>query len=220
MHGDAPARMRNLVAPIVIASALLAAAISAGCRTASVGASGDPDPALKAVLGSCGSRRDRCAARRSGQGAGHRAMPALPRRRADRAAAQRRRGLGTNGNADADVGHPHPGRRSDRARRVSRGALRSTAAQDDDGAPPRRSVRLSRRWRHRSPLRPYSPSTATDPRVSARRTWRSRALPRRKPRSIAPWLCSITSGTRAPSRSFRRFRTKIPNVPWPTGARR
>ena len=52
MHGDAPARVRNLVAPIVIASALVAAAISAGCRTASVGASGDPDPALKAVLGS------------------------------------------------------------------------------------------------------------------------------------------------------------------------
>jgi hypothetical protein len=46
-------------------------------------------------------------------------------RAADRAATEGRRSLGTNGDADADVGHFHPGRGSDRARRVSRGALRS-----------------------------------------------------------------------------------------------
>jgi cytochrome c5 len=43
--------MRHLVAPMVIASALFAAALSAGCRTAGVGAN-DPDPALKAVVAS------------------------------------------------------------------------------------------------------------------------------------------------------------------------
>jgi cytochrome c5 len=52
MRADAPTRMRHLGVPIVIASALLAVAISAGCRTAGVGAKGDPDPALKAAVGS------------------------------------------------------------------------------------------------------------------------------------------------------------------------
>jgi cytochrome c5 len=42
--------MRNVVAPIAIASALLAAALSANCRTASVGGKVDDDPALKAVV--------------------------------------------------------------------------------------------------------------------------------------------------------------------------
>ena len=40
------------------------------------------------------------------------------------AAAQGRRGVGTHGDADAYVGHAHPGRGSDRARRVSHPALR------------------------------------------------------------------------------------------------
>jgi cytochrome c5 len=52
MRGDVATRTGNLVAAMVIASALLAAAISAGCRTAGVGARGDPDPALKAAVGS------------------------------------------------------------------------------------------------------------------------------------------------------------------------
>jgi len=52
MRADAPTRMRRVVRPVVIASALLAAALSAGCRTASAGAKGDSDPALKAVVGS------------------------------------------------------------------------------------------------------------------------------------------------------------------------
>jgi cytochrome c5 len=51
VRADAPTPMRHVVAPIVIASALLAAALSSGCRTASIGAKGDPDPALKAVVG-------------------------------------------------------------------------------------------------------------------------------------------------------------------------
>ena len=50
MRVDAPTRMRHVVAPIAIAFALLPAVLSAGCRTASVGAKGDPDPALKAVV--------------------------------------------------------------------------------------------------------------------------------------------------------------------------
>ena len=49
MRDEASPRMRRGVAPSVIASALLAAALSAGCRTASVGMKVDPDPALKAV---------------------------------------------------------------------------------------------------------------------------------------------------------------------------
>ena len=51
MRADVPTRMRYVIAPIVIAFALLPAVLSAGCRTASVGAKGDPDPALKAVVG-------------------------------------------------------------------------------------------------------------------------------------------------------------------------
>jgi len=42
--------MRRVVAPGVVASALLAAALPAGCRTASVGGRVDPDPALTAVV--------------------------------------------------------------------------------------------------------------------------------------------------------------------------
>jgi cytochrome c5 len=41
---------RSVGAPRVIASALLAAALSAGCRTASAGGKLDPDPALNAVV--------------------------------------------------------------------------------------------------------------------------------------------------------------------------
>ncbi len=50
MRADAPTRMRRVIGPSVIASALLAAALSAGCRTASVGGRVDPDPALTAVV--------------------------------------------------------------------------------------------------------------------------------------------------------------------------
>ena len=50
MRAEAPTRMRRVVAPCVIASALLAAALSAGCRTASVGGRVDPDPPLTAVV--------------------------------------------------------------------------------------------------------------------------------------------------------------------------
>ena len=47
----ADTRLQNLIASIVIAFTLLAAAISTGCRTAGVAARGDPDPAMKAVVG-------------------------------------------------------------------------------------------------------------------------------------------------------------------------
>ena len=50
MRAEAPTRMRRVGAPNVIASALLAAALSTGCRTASVGGKVDPDPALTAVV--------------------------------------------------------------------------------------------------------------------------------------------------------------------------
>ena len=50
MRAEAPTRMRRVVAPCVIASALLAAALPAGCRTASVGGRVDPDPPLTAVV--------------------------------------------------------------------------------------------------------------------------------------------------------------------------
>ena len=50
MRVDAPTRMRRVVAPSVIASALLATALPAGCRTASVGAKAGADPALTAVV--------------------------------------------------------------------------------------------------------------------------------------------------------------------------
>jgi cytochrome c5 len=50
MRAEALTRVRSVVAPSVIASALLAAALPAGCRTASVGGKVDPDPALTAVV--------------------------------------------------------------------------------------------------------------------------------------------------------------------------
>ena len=50
MRADAVARMRRVGVPGVIASALLAAALSAGCRTAGVGGKIDPDPALTALV--------------------------------------------------------------------------------------------------------------------------------------------------------------------------
>jgi cytochrome c5 len=50
MRAEAPTRMRRVVAPCMIASALLAAALHAGCRTAGVGWKVDPDPALTAVV--------------------------------------------------------------------------------------------------------------------------------------------------------------------------
>ena len=50
MRADAPARLRRIVATSVIASALLSAAISEGCRTAGVGGKVDRDPALTAVV--------------------------------------------------------------------------------------------------------------------------------------------------------------------------
>jgi cytochrome c5 len=49
MRAEPPTRMRR-VAAIVIASALLAAALLAGCRTATVGGKLDPDPGLTAVV--------------------------------------------------------------------------------------------------------------------------------------------------------------------------
>lgn len=52
MRAEAPTWRRGIVAPSVAASALLAAALSAGCRTASVAGKVDPDPALKAVVAS------------------------------------------------------------------------------------------------------------------------------------------------------------------------
>lgn len=50
MHADPVARMRRVGVPSIIASALLAAALSAGCRTAGVGGKVDPDPALTALV--------------------------------------------------------------------------------------------------------------------------------------------------------------------------
>ena len=50
MRGDTLRRMRRVVVPSVIASALLAAALCAACRTASVGGKVDPDPALTAIV--------------------------------------------------------------------------------------------------------------------------------------------------------------------------
>jgi cytochrome c5 len=50
MRAEAPTRMRRGVAPCMIAAALLAAALPAGCRTVSVGGKVDPDPALTAVV--------------------------------------------------------------------------------------------------------------------------------------------------------------------------
>ena len=49
MRAEPPTRMRR-VAATVIASALLAAALLAGCRTARVGGKLDPDPGLTAVV--------------------------------------------------------------------------------------------------------------------------------------------------------------------------
>jgi cytochrome c5 len=51
MRADVPTWMRSVVAPSVIASALLAATLSAGCRTASVGGTIDPDPTRKVIVG-------------------------------------------------------------------------------------------------------------------------------------------------------------------------
>ena len=51
MRAEASTRMRRVVVQTVTASALLAAALSAGCRTASVGGKVDPDPALTSVVG-------------------------------------------------------------------------------------------------------------------------------------------------------------------------
>jgi cytochrome c5 len=50
MRAEPQARIRRVAAPSVIAPALLAAALSAGCRTGSVGGKVDPDPALEAVV--------------------------------------------------------------------------------------------------------------------------------------------------------------------------
>jgi cytochrome c5 len=50
MPGEAPTRMRRVFQSSVIASALLATVLHGGCRTASVGGTIDPDPALSAVL--------------------------------------------------------------------------------------------------------------------------------------------------------------------------
>ena len=50
MRAEALTRVRRVVAPSVIASALLAAVLPAGCRTASVGGKVDPDQALTAVV--------------------------------------------------------------------------------------------------------------------------------------------------------------------------
>ena len=51
MRAEALTRVRRVVVgPSVIAAALLAAALPAGCRTASLGGKVDPDPALTAVV--------------------------------------------------------------------------------------------------------------------------------------------------------------------------
>ena len=50
MRADAPLWLCHVVRPIAIASALLAAALSASCRTASVSGKIDPDPELMAVV--------------------------------------------------------------------------------------------------------------------------------------------------------------------------
>ena len=50
MRAEVPTRMRCRIAPTISAAALLAAALPAGCRTASVGGKVDPDPALLAVV--------------------------------------------------------------------------------------------------------------------------------------------------------------------------
>ena len=49
MRGDAPARIRRIVAPGVIAVVFLAA-LSEGCRTTGVGGKVDPDPARTAIV--------------------------------------------------------------------------------------------------------------------------------------------------------------------------
>ena len=49
MRADAPARMRRIVAPGVLAAVLLAA-LSEGCRTAGASGKVDPDPELMAVV--------------------------------------------------------------------------------------------------------------------------------------------------------------------------
>ena len=50
MCADAPARIRRLAATGLIALTLLAATLSAGPRTASVGGKADPDPKSAAVI--------------------------------------------------------------------------------------------------------------------------------------------------------------------------
>lgn len=50
MRAEALTPVRRVVGPSVIASVLLAAALPAGCRTASPGGKIDPDPALTAVV--------------------------------------------------------------------------------------------------------------------------------------------------------------------------
>ena len=50
MRAEALTLVRRVVGPGVIASVLLAAALPAGCRTASLGGKVDPDPALTAVV--------------------------------------------------------------------------------------------------------------------------------------------------------------------------
>jgi hypothetical protein len=69
MRAEAQTWIRRAAAPSVIAPALLAAALSAGCRTGSVGGTVDPDPALEArspryptVLGRRLSPSDACCA--------------------------------------------------------------------------------------------------------------------------------------------------------------
>lgn len=51
MRAEAPTPIGRIVGPSVIASAVLAAALSAACQTASVGGKIDADPGLKAVAG-------------------------------------------------------------------------------------------------------------------------------------------------------------------------
>jgi cytochrome c5 len=56
MRGEAPAPMREKLAPIAIAGcllvgAILAAALATGCRAAGAGGRVEPDPTLKAVVG-------------------------------------------------------------------------------------------------------------------------------------------------------------------------
>ena len=114
---------RRTAARCLIASTLVTAALGAGCRTANVGGKTDPDPTMKAIVAPAEAAEIAALPDGAAKVLVAERCLTVPQRRAHRAAAERRRGLGPHRDADADVGHAHPGRRSSRARRVSRTAL-------------------------------------------------------------------------------------------------